>query len=217
MDDALEFLKKDWKRKGAQLPKLSYDEIYKMLWKKSSSLVKWIFYISIFELILTLSLNLIFLDDSYFENAAQLQIPYYKTSIIISEIISLGILGFFMLKFYRNYKKITITDDAKTLMERIIKTRATVKNYIKVALSFMAFYMIFLCGMLLFGDTELHQKVIELTTNTSAILVWIVTILIVLIIIAATVLIFWLIYQLIYGILLKRLKHNYKELKKMEV
>ena len=41
--DELELLKKDWRKKEEYLPKLSYDEIYKMIWKKSSSIVKWIF------------------------------------------------------------------------------------------------------------------------------------------------------------------------------
>lgn len=49
--DELEFLKKDWQRKGEALPRLTFDEIYKMIWKKSSSIVKWIFYISILEFI----------------------------------------------------------------------------------------------------------------------------------------------------------------------
>ena len=40
MMDELELLKKDWQKQGEQLPKLSYEEIYKMIWKKSSSLVK---------------------------------------------------------------------------------------------------------------------------------------------------------------------------------
>ncbi len=51
MMDELELLKKDWQNKEEHLPKnLSYDEIYKMIWKKSSSIVKWIFYISLSNL-----------------------------------------------------------------------------------------------------------------------------------------------------------------------
>ena len=47
--DELDLLKKDWKKQEGNYPKLSYDEIYKMIWKKSSSIVKWIFVISIIE------------------------------------------------------------------------------------------------------------------------------------------------------------------------
>ena len=47
--DELELLKKDWRQREEHLPRLTYEEIYKMIWKKSSSLVRWIFYISIIE------------------------------------------------------------------------------------------------------------------------------------------------------------------------
>ena len=51
MDD-LDLLKEDWKKQEKSLPHLSYNEIYKMIWKKSSSIVKWIFVISILEFLL---------------------------------------------------------------------------------------------------------------------------------------------------------------------
>ena len=34
MMDELELLKKDWQNKEEHHPKLSFDEIYKMIWKK---------------------------------------------------------------------------------------------------------------------------------------------------------------------------------------
>ena len=49
MTDELELLKKDWQKKEFDVPKLSYDEIHKMIWKKSSSIVRWILIISILE------------------------------------------------------------------------------------------------------------------------------------------------------------------------
>lgn len=51
MTDELEILKSDWKKRHTELPKLSYNEIYKMLFKKSTTIVKWIFIISIAELL----------------------------------------------------------------------------------------------------------------------------------------------------------------------
>jgi hypothetical protein len=50
--DELEVLKKEWQTREQEFPKLSSKEIYPMLLSKSSSLVKWIFYISIAELVL---------------------------------------------------------------------------------------------------------------------------------------------------------------------
>ena len=47
--DELELLKKDWKNNNAQFKQVSENEIYGMLHKSSSSIVKWIFIISIFS------------------------------------------------------------------------------------------------------------------------------------------------------------------------
>ena len=66
MDD-LDLLKKDWKKQEKNLPHLSYDEIYKMIWKRSSSIVKWIFIISIVEFLLGAFLNIFLADDHYWE------------------------------------------------------------------------------------------------------------------------------------------------------
>jgi hypothetical protein len=41
--DQLELLKKQWQSREQELPKLTYNDIYSMLLKKSSSIVKWIF------------------------------------------------------------------------------------------------------------------------------------------------------------------------------
>ena len=50
--DELELLKKDWKNNNEQFKQVSENEIYGMLQKSSSSIVKWIFIISILEIIL---------------------------------------------------------------------------------------------------------------------------------------------------------------------
>ena len=59
MMDELELLKKDWQKQEQGLPKLSYDQIYNMIWKKSSSVVKWIFYVSIVEFLFWITISFI--------------------------------------------------------------------------------------------------------------------------------------------------------------
>ncbi len=49
--EELDLLKKHWK-KESDLPKISKDEIGVIIHKKSSSVVKWIFIISVIELLL---------------------------------------------------------------------------------------------------------------------------------------------------------------------
>jgi hypothetical protein len=49
--DQLDKLKDAWKSQDYSKHKVSTNDIYKMLHSKSSSIVKWIFYISIIEFI----------------------------------------------------------------------------------------------------------------------------------------------------------------------
>ena len=63
--DELELLKNDWQKDNANYPKLTYDEIYKMLLKKSSSIVKWIFIISILEFIFWALISYMLKDADY--------------------------------------------------------------------------------------------------------------------------------------------------------
>ena len=48
--EELDLLKKAWQKDSHGFEQISEVEIYKMLHAKSSSIVKWIFYISLFEL-----------------------------------------------------------------------------------------------------------------------------------------------------------------------
>ena len=63
--DELDLLKKDWKKQEANLPKMSYNDIYKMIHKKSSSIVKWILIICIVEFLFWGFVNLL-IPDSFF-------------------------------------------------------------------------------------------------------------------------------------------------------
>ena len=47
--DELELLKKDWDKSKKNYPNLSKEEIYNLISKRSSSIVKWIFIISVLE------------------------------------------------------------------------------------------------------------------------------------------------------------------------
>ena len=104
--DQLDVLKKEWQSREQEFPKLSYSDIYEMLLKKSSSIVKWIFIISIAELMFWLSL-IFLIPDSYKELTEALHI---KTFIWVSNIIHFAVIGVFIFLFYKNYKSITVTD-----------------------------------------------------------------------------------------------------------
>ena len=134
--DELELLKKDWKKDEAgRFPKLTYEDIYSMILKKSSSIVKWIFIISILEFIFWTVISFALKDadfnkrfDSY--HAENIMIPFMVLGYLI--------LGYFFYRFFMNYRTISATDNAKKLMENILKTRRTVKQYVGFNLIYMA-------------------------------------------------------------------------------
>lgn len=211
--EELDFLKKDWKKQEETFPHLSYNDIYKMLWKKSSSIVKWIFVISILELFLSTFLNILLADDTYWKEMEQMHI---KNFIIGLYVVSYCITFYFIYRFYRNYKRISATDDAATLMENIIRTRKTVKTYIAYVLTYSG-----LSGLIISYFTIKNHGSLQEVESTAAYtyetLDWVKFLLIGFIVLAIVLGVIWLFYRLIYGILLRRLLRNYRELKKLEM
>ncbi|MGS2763182.1 hypothetical protein [Sinomicrobium sp. M5D2P9] len=202
--DELELLKKDWKKKEASFPKLSYEDIYKMIWKKSSSNVKWIFIISMAEL--SLGLVFLFYTPSYME-----EMNYLFIDILLY--ITYPVIIFFVYKFYMNYKKISATSSVKGLMDSILKARKTVKHYIIFNLAVISVSSIstsivtYVKGH---GGWDVYKQNSHLSDHL--ILIFFAVLVTVLIIGVCLG-----IYLLLYGFLLRRLNRNYKELKQLEV
>lgn len=212
--DELELLKKDWQQKEGQLPQLSFEDIYSMLRKKSSSIVRWIFYISIIEFVFWIIINRITLGD---DESTIPEATFSNTLLLSLEIAGYAILAYFIFLFYKNYKKITATDSAKDLMKNIIKTRKTVMNYVWINLALFAVSMILVFIQVVFFNPNFSKLTEQVADSSSPLLMWILIFLALLVTIALVVGILWLFYRLLYGILLKRLRLNYKELKNLEI
>jgi len=217
MMDELEMLKKDWQRKGEQLPTLTYDEIYSMIWKKSSSIVKWIFIISVLEFILP---HLLYLLPSTREGLDFYDGLGLKNLMIGLTIVQYSVVIYFIYQFYKRYKEISALDSAKELMRKIIRTRKTVKNYIIFALSiFLITFLLMAIGIYL-NDSDTIISVLNLQdkqqelSNSNIKSIFIV-VLIAFGIVCTAVL--GLVYFLIYGFLLRKLGRNYSELERLEV
>ncbi|MFS4493995.1 hypothetical protein [Maribacter sp. 2308TA10-17] len=218
MMDELELLKKDWQNKEEQLPKLSYNEIYTMIWKKSSSIVKWIFYISIVELVFWIVLNTApFLIDSYQNNINQLEIGYTKTFVIITSIITYGVILVFIFYLWKSYKAISAADNVKSLMERILRTRKIINYYVAYNIIIMFLATIYALINAFTNDDKIVKILDAVKEDGSELKLWLVMIGITLLGLAVTVGFIWLFYRLIYGFLLRKLNRNYRELKKLEI
>jgi uncharacterized membrane protein YhdT len=210
--DELELLKKDW-QENQKFPKLSKQEIYALLHKKSSSIVKWIFILSLIEFGFWTVLAL-FMEDT----EAQQRFDSYEMDHIMIPFMVIGylILGYFFVTFYKNYKKISSTDSVKLLMKNILKTRKTVKQYVLFNLVFI--YISLVIGVWIEMDKNPDFQLITskfTETNEYLVMYGIVALLTLLMMVALTGILLGF-YYLVYGILLKRLKKNYKVLKEIE-
>lgn len=211
--EELDLLKKDWKKNENKFPRLSEKEIYAMLHKNSTSVVKWIFLVSIFEFAFFLALTLLLNDNT---GATKMEGYLNDFTITVITVIDYGIMFYFFCLFYINYKKITTTDQVKNLMANILKTRKTVSNYIFVKISFIVILLITIFIVYFNNEPEM-QNMRHLAEEQGKVgLVYLMYFVLVAISIAIFALALWLFYKLIYGLLLKRLRKNYDELKKID-
>ncbi|CAI8390614.1 MAG: Uncharacterised protein [Formosa sp. Hel3_A1_48] len=209
----LERLKKDWKTNN-NFPELSKEEIYTFLYKKSSSIVKWIFIISLLEFGFWSLIGLITKNSE-----AQQRFDSYNVDAIMMPLMVIGyiILIYFFVMFYKNYKEISNTDSTKSLMQKILKTRKTVKHYVIFNLVFL-FISSIIGAVIEFSNNSDLKLTISQFENTNDLYIFYAIIggitLIAIVVLLAILIGF---YYLVYGILLKRLKENYKELEVIEV
>lgn len=211
--DELELLKKDWKKREGSFHQISEKEIYGMLHKGSSSIVKWIMIISVLELLLWLSITFFTADDQYLET---LELYHLDTFMPIMSIISYGVIIFFIFLFFKNYKAINTTDNVKQLMQNILKTRKTVKYYVWYNLGMIAISMIIIFIFQFLYDPSIKKVIDNASSNVDPNTFFCIMLLVYAAVIIIFIGLFWLFYRLLYGILLHRLQKNYNELKKID-
>jgi hypothetical protein len=209
--DKLDKLKENWQSEEHELPKVSFDKIYKILLKKSSSIVKWIFVISIIELLFWISLYFILPEDNInmMKELGLERVMYY------CEIFHFFIFGIFIILFYKNYKSIQVTDSTNVLMQNILNTRKTVRYFVYYNVGMTIAFSIAI-DTYLYNNSEKLYEVMGLAKQGIpkegfANIFIISQIIVGFIIIALLILFYWL----VYGVLLKKLKGNYRELKKI--
>lgn len=212
--EELDKLKKDWQKSADLFPKYTESDLYKMLHKKSSSIVKWIFIISMIEFASLLIISFLLKDNSANKQFENYDVEYITVTM---SIIGYAIMIYFFYKFYTNYRKITSTDNVKKLMATILNTRKVVNLYILVNIIWFIISCIVVLVILFKNDAMFNQalqKHIADGTEVSFYIVYIIITILCLALLGGAV---WLFYKLIYGLLLKRLHRNYNELKKIDL
>ncbi len=203
--DELDLLKKDWKKQESSFQQIGEKEIYGMLHKRSSSIVKWILIISILEFLILRILDLsIFLDNDYSKRMKENHIYDFEKIVTIFNFVILLVFIYF---FYQNLKTINSSSSVKKLMQDIINTRKIVKYYVWYNLVLVGFTSAIVIYCQFMYDKNINQLYDKY--EMFFILGGFFFVLIILFI-------FWLFYKLLYGILLRRLQKNFDELKKID-
>ncbi|MNX31570.1 hypothetical protein D3C86_617610 [compost metagenome] len=195
----LDLLKKDWQKNDNSFKQISETEIYKMIHRKSSSIVKWILIISILEILLWTSISVFFNTDEYFKKLKHDELiaifngfTYFNYAVIIV----------FIYLFYKNYITISTTVSTKQLMKDILKTRKTVQCYVWYNLAMIVVSLIIGFVIAFTYNPEVSNLKDKIANNGKAM---VITIVLLSVITVAFFGIFWLFYRLLYGILLRRL------------
>jgi hypothetical protein len=211
--DELELLKKHWKKTSdASESTFSATDLYKMLHKKSSNIVKTLFYISVGEFVFWILINILpmLFSDTYQNSLKMVYGDSYLDEFLT--VISYSIIGLFVYLLYKSHKAISTLDNVKLLMQNILKTRKIVKYYViynlvVIAISMVIGFYISIHNSPIIQDNLAHYTNLQMfgfyamLSGLALVFVGII----------------WMFYRLIYGFLLKKLNRNYNELKKLEV
>ena len=202
----LEDLKNKWAKQDFS-HSYSKEEIKGFLQKKSTHSIKWIFYLSIVEFILYLSFPL--LVPNYLDS-----FDYYKSLnlfefSILTALTGYVLLVYFMWRFFKNYKNISVANSITSHLSAILNTRRAVNQYFY----FNVVILIIFTVVVLLSALQLDQNMIDLKEENNSLLIMIFIIGLVIAIILG---IFGLLYYFVYGRFLRPLKNNEKELLKIE-
>jgi len=208
----LDLLKKDWQLKANSFQQVSETDIYKMIHKSSSSVVRLILIIGIFEFLFWIGMSIFSNNDDYFN---KLNIDNVVTFLKVLSYVHYAIIIFFIYAFYKNYKVISTTDSTKVLMKNILKTRRTVNIYVWYNLGMVITCLIIGFYLAYFYNPELAMVKDKIEHDGIKTMVVFIGILVIMLIVLT--LIFWLFYKLLYGILMRKLYKNYEELKKIDL
>ncbi|UTX50675.1 beta-carotene 15,15'-monooxygenase [Chryseobacterium sp. MA9] len=215
----LDSFKKTWQEQPVQ-EKYDNSEILQMLNRKSRNYVKYIFWISVIEFLFFTFFGLFYIiqgreSNSFLSILEKLgarktsELEGFLDNIYVAlKVLSLSITAYFVYKFYQNYKKIKIEENLKKFILKIIQFKKTVNAFILInILLLIAFTSIFTVFIFYILNTQ-H---IEVTSST---LIGFITGIIVST--ALAVLLIWLYYKLVYGIIMRKLDKNLKQLKDID-
>lgn len=218
-DFNIDDFKKTWQQNPSE-PRYDDTDIEDMLNKSSRNYVKYILWISIAEFVVILLAGIYYTtfsdekqsllnvlqrigvqDSPNFEQ--QLHELYFGLKVF-----SLALTALFVILFYQNYRKINIESNLKKLILQIIRFKKTVQLFIIVNISLL---ILFSMIMVVFIISILNDQ--EIVLNNATITGFVVGFLVTILLAAA---IMWVYYRIVYGVILKKLGKNLKQLQNIE-
>ncbi len=218
-DFDIDSLKKQWQEQSVP-DKYDNSEILKMLNRKSRNYVKYIFWISAIEFLLFFVLNILYVfksggEDSFMHIMEKLGVQKttqveadYAHIYFIMRIVSLLVTGFFVVKFYLNYRKINVEENLKKFIIQIMKFRKTVSLFILTNILLLVFFMAVLTMFVLHTISSQNLEMDHPTVLGFLVGLGVSTLI--------SVLLIWLYYRVVYGIIMGRLGKNLDQLKDIE-
>ncbi|PVX50957.1 hypothetical protein C7377_1287 [Balneicella halophila] len=198
-------LKNVWKEQ--KTTSFSREQILAMLKRKSSSVAKWIFYISLGEFIFWILFSLLLPESSLKLNNSS---EFFVTAIsVVNYIVIIG----FIILFFINFKKIKVEQNVSELLANIFRLRKTVRYYIIYNLAMFVLSVILSTWWILIYDSEAINIPSNVKNNTAF---WLGLVFAVFTVTLIIVISLYFFYRLLYGFLLRRLKKNYEELKQLQ-
>ncbi|WP_262151953.1 beta-carotene 15,15'-monooxygenase [Chryseobacterium foetidum] len=218
-DFDLDSFKSTWQKQPVE-NKYNDSEILKMLNKKSRNYMKYIFWISAAEFLFFTLFGFYYIiqdkDSNSFmsllqrlgvEENEELRNHLEKIYLVI-KITTLFVTGYFVIKFYQNYKKIKIQEDLKAFITRIIKFKQTVNAFILTNILLFVLFTGAFTGFVFYVINHQQIKLDPSAKNGFIMAIIVSTVLCVLLI--------WLYYRLVYGIIMGRLDKSLKQLKDID-
>ena len=192
----LDLLKKDWQKSDNTFVQVSENDIYIMIHKRSSSIVKWILIISILEVLLWTLLSLFSNSDDYLREIKHVElIPYFDALTYVNYAVIL----IFIYQFYKNYILISTTTSTKKLMQDILKTRCTVQYYVWYNLGMIVIYTIIAFTIAFIYNPQMEVLKEKIASNSNVMIITVGVLFLTSLLFFG---LFWLFYRVVYGILL---------------
>lgn len=215
----LDSFKKTWQDQPVE-KKYDSQEILQMLNRKSRNYVKYIFWISVAEFIFFTILGLFYIfqndeADGFLNTLEKLGVKRtsgleetFNTIYLAIKCLSLAVTAYFVYKFYINYRLIRIEENLKKLIIRIIQYKKTVNAFILTNIVLMISFMSIITAVIFYILNSQNIKLENPRLTGLLIGLFLST--------ALCVLIVWVYYRLVYGIIVKKLDKNLKQLKEID-